>query len=159
MVALGQPAPDFELPNQDNQPIRLSSLHGRKVVLFFFPKANEFSFGCIAQACAFRDESDDLKEAGAVVFGISADTPKALKGWGENHRIKYDLLSDAGFKVHALYGTQMNVLGGVSLPWTNRSYFVIDENGMIADMEVGSGPIESAKKALEAVRKLNAAAV
>ncbi len=153
MITIGQPAPDFELLNQDNKPVRLSQLRGQKVVLFFFPKANEFSAGCIAQACAFRDEFTELKAVNAVVLGISHDTPAELKAWGEKRSLRYDLLSDPGYKVHLMYGTKMNLLSILPVPMTNRSYIVIDENGIVIDQQIGVGPNESAKKALDAVRK------
>ncbi len=158
MITIGQPAPDFELYNQENQLTRLSQLRGRKVVLFFFPKAAEFSSGCNAQACAFRDEFTDLQAMNAVVLGISHDTPQELKKWKEFNHLSYDLLSDPGYKVHIEWGTKMNLLSILPVPMTNRSYFVIDEAGIVIDMKIGVAPKESAKKALEAVRKASPSA-
>lgn len=152
MITVGQPAPEFALVNQDNQIVRLRDLRGRKVVLFFFPKANEMSMGCIAQACAFRDEFDMLSAANAVVLGISHDKPADLKAWRAKRRLQYDLLSDPGYKVHEQWGTKMSLFGGLSMPLTNRSFFVIDEQGVVISAQIGVGPGESAQKALDAVR-------
>ncbi len=159
MLKIGKLAPDFELLNQDGKPVRLSSFRGQRVVIFFFPKANEFSAGCIAQACSFRNEFDEIKAEKAVVLGISHDSVAELNAWRKNHRLQYDLLSDPGFKVHEEWGTKMSLFGTVTLPFTNRSYFVIETDGTIADMQVGVNPMNNARKALEALRRLNAAAV
>ena len=96
MVNVGDPAPDFELLNQDGKPVRLSDFRGRKVVLFFFPSAQEYSLGCHAQACAVRDEFDDIRDENATVIGISHDKPEMLKSWASKRRLPYDLLSDPG---------------------------------------------------------------
>ncbi len=158
MIKVGDSAPDFQLVNQNNQPVRLSDLRGHKVVLFFFPKANEMSMGCIAQACAFRDEFDTLRGANAVVLGISHDKPADLKAWREKRGLQYDLISDPGLKTTEQWGAKMSFLGA-ALPITTRSFFVIDENGIVINAQVGVGPAESAQKALEAVRAVQTASI
>ena len=150
MPQIGQPAPDFELPNQDGQPVRLSDYRGQKVVVFVFPKAN--TGGCNAQACAFRDEFPRFENARAVVLGISADSPETLKQWKADKELPYDLLSDPQHKVIADWGAWgVSLLKIVNLNMINRSYWVIDENGIVVDMQVGTTPTASVQKALNAI--------
>src|SRR4051794_17167245 len=75
MIDTGQQAPDFTLPDQDGEDVTLSSLRGRPVVLYFYPKAD--TPGCTTQACGIRDHSADYEAAGAVVLGVSPDPVKA----------------------------------------------------------------------------------
>lgn len=154
MLKVGDQAPDFELLNQDDQLVRLSSFRGKKVVLFFFPRAHEVSSGCSAQACAFRDDFDEIRDANAVVLGVSADKPADLKKWGKNRRLPYDLLSDAEMKAHNLYGTKSII------PFlrTTRSYFLIDENGIIIDEKRNVSASGNSQLALAALKKANATA-
>ena len=79
MLQIGDPAPDFELLSDENQPIRLSDLRGRRVVLFFFPRAD--TPGCTAQACGFRDRMPVIETGNAIVLGLSPDLPAALAKW------------------------------------------------------------------------------
>ena len=152
MPGIGQPAPDFELPNQDGQRIRLSHYRGQKVIVFVFPKAN--TAGCNAQACGFRDEFPRFEEANTVVLGVSADSRETLKQWKQDKELPYDLLSDPDYVVQKAWGARgvslLNVV--VDIPLTMRSYWVIDENGVITDMQVGTTPGSSVKKALDAVK-------
>lgn len=83
---------DFTLQNQDEETIHLSDFAGRPVVLFFYPKAD--TPGCTIEACGFRDTFSKLQEAGAVVLGISRDTPKAQKRFQEKYGLPYALLAD-----------------------------------------------------------------
>src|SRR5215203_5849046 len=92
MLTIGEPAPDFTLPNQDGQLIRLSDFRGKKVVLFAFPRAN--TMGCNAQACGFRDEFEEFRTNNAVVLGISCDPQQALQDWKMGKKLPYNLLSD-----------------------------------------------------------------
>ncbi|MCB1033720.1 MAG: peroxiredoxin, partial [Acidobacteria bacterium] len=91
MISIGDKAPDFALPNQDGETVRLSDLKGKKVVLFAYPKAD--TPGCTQQACGFRDQMPVLQSADAVVLGISPDKPAALKKWQAKQSLPYDLLS------------------------------------------------------------------
>ncbi|MBZ0303941.1 MAG: peroxiredoxin, partial [Anaerolineae bacterium] len=128
MVEIGQQVPDFELPNQDGQPIRLSDYRGQKVIIFAFPKAG--TAGCTAQACSFRDTFPQIENAHAVVLGLSADTPDELKSWKIQHKLQYELLSDPDKHVIGELGAGDNSLFGIiSFPGAKRSYWVIDEQG------------------------------
>ena len=77
MIEPGDTAPDFELPDQDGEPVRLSDCAGSPVVLYFYPKAD--TPGCTTQACGVRDHLPDYEDAGAVVLGVSPDPVEAVK--------------------------------------------------------------------------------
>jgi peroxiredoxin Q/BCP len=156
MLQVGQPAPDFTLTNQDGQTVTLSSLRGKRVVLFAFPKA--FTAGCDAQACTFRDELPQISATNALVFGVSADSPATLKKWKDAKKLNYDLLSDsthAMLEAYSAWGIALGSLIRIPIAAT-RSYWVIDENGILVDQQVGVGPGESVQKALAAVQRLGA---
>ncbi len=83
---------DFTLQNEDGEQVKLSDFAGKPVVLFFYPKAD--TPGCTIEACGFRDQFAKLQRAGAVVLGISRDTPKAQKKFKEKYHLPYTLLAD-----------------------------------------------------------------
>jgi peroxiredoxin Q/BCP len=114
---------DFELPDQDGVPRRLSSLLADgPVVLFFYPAA--LSSGCTAEACHFRDLAAEFREAGAQRVGISRDLPARQKEFSDKHGFDYPLLSDPDSKVAAELGVKRKLpLGPLS---TKRMTFVID---------------------------------
>ena len=98
----GDQAPDFELPNQDGEPVRLSSLRGQTVVVYFYPKAD--TPGCTAQACAIRDRDAEFREAGAMVLGISPDPVPRLRKFADKYGLPFTLLSDEDHSVAEAYG-------------------------------------------------------
>ena len=150
MPTIGQAAPDFELVNQDGKTVRLSEFRGKKVVIFAFPKAN--TGGCNAQACAFRDELPRIQSNNAVVLGVSTDSPETLKGWKQNKKLQYDLLSDPDHKFLEAWGAWgIPLLSLIKIPMTMRSYWVIDEQGRVVAAQVGVGPTDSVEKAVKAV--------
>ncbi|MCG8460129.1 MAG: thioredoxin-dependent thiol peroxidase [Holophagales bacterium] len=145
MVQVGDTAPDFELPNQDGDSVKLSDLRGKKVLLFAYPKAN--TGGCTKQACGFRDALPQIEEAGAVVLGISPDEPKALAKWKAKESLPYDLLSDPEHRVLEAYGVWgEKSMYGKKYWGVIRSHFVIDEEGAIADAQVKVSPAKSVEK-------------
>jgi len=97
MVEVGQPAPDFALPDQNGEPVRLSDLRGRRVVVYFYPKAD--TPGCTTQACGIRDHTADYDAADAVVLGISPDTVKDVKAFADKFDLRFRLLADADHAV------------------------------------------------------------
>jgi len=151
MPAIGQPAPDFELPNQDGKPVRLSDYRGHKVVLFAFPRAG--TSGCNAQACGFRDEFEAFESHDAVVLGVSGDSPNTLRRWKQSKRLPYDLLSDPGHTMLAAWGAfGIPLFGLFRIPMIRRSYWVIDEHGTIVDMRSPIGPTQSVEHAIAALQ-------
>src|SRR3954470_11145061 len=97
MIEAGQPAPKFELPNQDGEPVRLSDLRGTRIVLFFYPKAD--TPGCTTQACGIRDHSVDYEAADAVVLGVSPDPVKKVKKFHDKFDMNFTLLADENHAV------------------------------------------------------------
>ena len=102
----GDEAPDFELRDQDDEPVRLSSLRGKPVVLYFYPKAD--TPGCTTQACGIRDRSGEYDAAGAVVLGVSPDKPAKLRKFADKYGLDFTLLADE----RARGGGELRHLGG-----------------------------------------------
>ncbi len=156
MPTVGQPAPDFELQNQDGKPVRLSDYRGRKVVIFAFPKAN--TPGCNHQACSFRDAFPQIESSSAVVLGVSTDSVAELAAWKAAKKLPYDLLSDPEHKMLDAWDAWGINLMIFKLPLAaTRSYWVIDEKGILAAEQIGARPLESVQKALAALDKLSQA--
>jgi peroxiredoxin Q/BCP len=88
---------NFSLQNQDEQSVQLNDFAGKPIVLFFYPKAD--TPGCTIEACGFRDAFSELENAGAVVLGISRDTPRAQKKFQEKYNLAYPLLADVNGEV------------------------------------------------------------
>jgi peroxiredoxin Q/BCP len=150
MPNVGEQAPDFELVNQDNQKVRLSDYRGKKVVLFAYPRAD--TPGCTTQACGFRDEVPRLKTSNAVVFGISADTPEDQLKWKQKYNLPYDLLCDPDHEVLEQWGAWGEKTSfGRTYDGIIRSHWVIDENGVVIDSQIGISPEDSVKRATKAI--------
>ena len=155
MPIVGEMAPDFELLNQDGDAVKLSQHRGKRVVIFAFPKAN--TMGCNNQACSFRDVFPQIKAQNAVVLGVSSDSVAVLAGWKKRQQLQYDLLSDPDHKMLEAWDAWGFNLFIVKLPISaTRSYWVIDEAGILVDQQIGVRPRESVEKALAAVDRLNA---
>lgn len=98
----GDLAPQFTLLNQDNQPISLSDFKGKKVLVYFYPKA--LTPGCTTQACGLRDAKSELEKLGVVILGISTDAPKKLAQFVEKKSLNFTLLSDEDHQVAEQFG-------------------------------------------------------
>jgi thioredoxin-dependent peroxiredoxin len=153
MLKIGQPAPDFALPNQDGQTVHLSDFLGKKVVLFSFPKAE--SMGCNIQACAFRDELPDIEAENAVVLGLGVQPPAEMKHWKDRRKLPYDILADVNHEVLTAWGGWGFDLGLIKVGMVKRCYWVVDENGILIDQQINVGPKESLEKALKAIKAAN----
>jgi thioredoxin-dependent peroxiredoxin len=124
-IGVGDQAPDFTLPSQSGEPIRLSDRLGEQVVvLYFYPRDN--TPGCTAEACAFRDSHEVFSEAGAEVIGVSSDSADRHAAFAGRYDLPFTLLSDAGGRVRKSYGVP-SVLG--VLP--GRVTYVIDRQGTV----------------------------
>lgn len=124
-IQVGDKAPDFTLPSQAGEQVRLSDRLGdRVVVLYFFPK--DGTPGCTAEACAFRDSHEVFVEAGAEVIGVSSDSVDSHVSFAGRHELPFTLLSDQGGQVRKSYGVP-SVLG--LLP--GRVTYVIDRQGTV----------------------------
>ncbi len=151
MPQIGEPAPDFELPNQDGQPVRLSSFRGKKVIVFAYPKAG--TSGCTTQACGFRDQFPKIEANGAVVLGISPDAPKDLLKWKRKENLPYDLLSDVDHQVLEAWGAWgEKSMYGKKYWGVIRSHWVIDEDGVVVDAQIKVSPADSVQKAVQVIQ-------
>jgi glutaredoxin-dependent peroxiredoxin len=131
---VGTKAPDFTLPNQDREPVKLSEqTKSGPVVLAFFPAA--FSGVCTKEMCTFRDTIGELNKMSAKILGISVDTFFALKAFADAQKLNFPLLSDFNKEVINQYGVvnpDMVGLKGIA----KRAVFVIDKTGTIRHREV-----------------------
>lgn len=149
-LQIGDKAPDFELLNDEGTPLKLSDFLGQKVLLFFYPKAN--TPGCTIQACGFRDNYSTLEQYGAVVLGISPDPVADLAKWREKEGFPYNLLSDPEHEIADLYGVWgEKKMYGKSYEGIIRSHFIIDENGMLEDIQYKVSPQKSIDEALRQI--------
>ena len=129
----GEPAPDFELPDQDGTPRRLSTLLAQgPVVLFFYPGA--MTGGCTKEACHFRDLATEYQDAGVQRVGISMDDVAKQKQFADTYTFDYPLLSDVDGAVAESYGVKRGGFGArLGLP-VKRSTFVIGADGLIVEV-------------------------
>lgn len=126
----GDVAPDFTLPDDTGAEVSLSSLRGRKVIVYFYPAA--MTPGCTKQACDFTDSIDSLKAAGYEVIGISKDKPAKLAKFRERDGLTITLASDEDLAVHRAYDAYgEKKLYGKVVEGVIRSTFVVDEEGKI----------------------------
>jgi thioredoxin-dependent peroxiredoxin len=131
MLAEGDAAPDFTLPNQDGEDVTLSDLRGETVVLYFYPRAD--TPGCTTQACGIRDRSDDYAATGARVIGVSPDEPEALEKFASKYDLGFTLLGDSDHAVADTYGAWgEKSMYGKKYMGMLRSSFIIDPKGKIA---------------------------
>ena len=148
-LPLGTQAPDFVLNDADGQTFRLSEHLGKQpVVLFFYPK--DFTPGCTAEACSFRDSYEDFVDAGALVVGVSSDSERMHRSFASRLRLPFLLLSDPKGEVSRLYGVRKRFLG--LLP--GRETFVFDRAGKLVMAFDSPGAGGHVRHALEAVKKI-----
>jgi peroxiredoxin Q/BCP len=126
----GDPAPDFTLSSDTGEQVSLSSLRGRKVIVYFYPAA--MTPGCTKQACDFTDSLDSMRGAGYEVLGISPDKPEKLAKFRERDSLTLTLLSDPDRTVLGAYGAYgAKTMYGKTVQGVIRSTFVVDEEGTI----------------------------
>ncbi len=127
---LGDAVEDFTLPDQDGMDVTLSSFLGKPVVLFFFPKAD--TPGCTVEACGFRDQFAQLEAAGAVVLGISRDTPNAQKKFRLKYDLPYTLLADKEQEVIKRFDLlKQKTMYGKPVTGVERTTYLIGSDGCL----------------------------
>ncbi|UCE18547.1 MAG: thioredoxin-dependent thiol peroxidase [Gemmatimonadota bacterium] len=147
MLERGATAPDFTLVADDGKKMKLSSLRGKKVILYFYPKAD--TPGCTRQACAVRDVYPKIEKKDVTVIGISPDKPEKLVKFREKYNLPFILLSDPDHKVAEAYGAWgEKKMYGKTVEGILRSHFAIDEKGKIAELERKVKPETTADVAL-----------
>ena len=155
MIEPGQTAPDFELPDQDGNTVKLSDLRGRQVVLYFYPKAD--TPGCTVQACGVRDHRGDYAAADAVVLGVSPDPVGRVKKFHDKQGLNFTLLADADHAVCEAYGVWVEKsMYGRKYMGAQRSTFVIDADGTVAHVIEKASPKTHDEEVLAALASLAA---
>ena len=147
-IHVGDRAPDFTLPDRNGRTVRLADYRGQKaVVLYFYPKDD--TPGCTKEACAFRDQYEDLKDAGAEVIGVSSDGEAAHEKFATKYKLPFVLLADRGGTVRKQYGVPatLGLLPG-------RVTFVIDRQGLVR--HVFNSQFQATKHVAEAITALRA---
>ena len=133
-LTIGDAAPDFSLSDADGRTHSKSDFAGRKVIVYFYPKAA--TPGCTTEACDFRDNLSALAAAGFDVIGISPDDTEAIRAFAADENLTFPLLSDPGAEVAKAYGSYgQKTIGDRTFDGTLRSTFVIAEDGTVARAE------------------------
>lgn len=147
MLTIGDSIPDITLVGSDNQSHSLINYRGHPLVIYFYPK-NE-TRGCVAEACAFRDQFDDFTAIGAKVIGISRDSVESHKRFIKNRRLPFLLLSDSKRIAETSFGVPKSFLGLIP----GRVTFVFDENGkLIHTFNSATNPTKHIKMALDSLK-------
>ncbi|HEV2061951.1 MAG TPA: thioredoxin-dependent thiol peroxidase [Solirubrobacteraceae bacterium] len=156
MIESGQQAPDFTLPDQDGEPVALRDLRGRRVVLYFYPKAD--TPGCTTQACGIRDRAEEYEAAGAVVVGVSPDSVDDVKRFHDRQSLNFTLLADADHAVCERYGVWgEKSMYGKTYWGAQRATFLIDEEGTVRHVIPKASPKTHDDEVLRALADLQAA--
>lgn len=137
---VGDPAPSFTLPNQDEDPVRLDRFEGDPLVLFFYP--GDFTPGCTREACKFRDAFEDLRGLDAHVVGISQDSPSKHAHFRDKYDLPFPLLSDEDGAIAQAYGVD-------GFLRTRRVTFIIGPDGTIQERIASLLPGSHIKNALK----------
>jgi thioredoxin-dependent peroxiredoxin len=150
MIAEGQAAPDFELQSDSGDRVRLSSLRGKPVVLYFYPRDD--TPGCTKEACEFRDAYDEFRERGAVVLGVSPDGAESHAKFKSKHELPFTLLADPEHEAAEAYGvwTERSMYGRKFMG-IKRSTFVIAPDGTVSKAMVGIRPAGHAAQVLKSL--------
>lgn len=129
MLQVGDSLPKFESQNQDGKSISSENFKGKKLVVFFYPRAN--TPGCTAEACDINDNLQDLKKAGFEILGVSADSVEKQKKFHEKFSFKYDLLADENHDILEKFGVwQLKKFMGKEFMGIVRTTFLFDEKGI-----------------------------
>ena len=148
MLKVGDHLPEFKSVNQDREPVRSSDYSGKKLVVFFYPKAN--TPGCTAEACDLNDNISILKEEGYQLLGVSADPVKNQKKFHEKFGFRYPLLADENREVIEKFGVwQLKKFMGREFMGIVRTTFIFDENGICVRVIDKVKTKEAAKQILE----------
>jgi peroxiredoxin Q/BCP len=150
MVNVGDKAPGFELISDTGETVKLSDFLGRKVILYFYPKAD--TSGCTKQACALRDAYAQIEAKDATVIGISPDPVSALAKFREKYELPFILLSDPEHEVASAYGAWgEKQMYGRTYEGLIRSHFGIDAEGRVMEAKVKVKPLSTADLALKVI--------
>ncbi len=124
-IRIGDRVPNFRLLNQEGVEINITSFIGKSMVIYFYPKDD--TPGCTRQACSFRDEFHRFTDANVTVFGISADSPSSHAAFRAKYKLPFDLLSDEGNKVRAMFGVPSDMFGLIA----GRVTYIVNSHGIV----------------------------
>jgi peroxiredoxin Q/BCP len=144
----GDKLPHFILNDENHQPVNISSIAGKFLVLYFYPK--DETSGCIKEACSFRDSFQDLVDAGAVVYGVSNDKPDSHALFKQKYKLPFSLLSDTGGELRKLLGVPGDLFG--LLPG-RVTYIFSSEGRLLQVFKSQLSPEKHVKEALKIIRK------
>lgn len=148
MLQAGIKAPDFTLPDRDGKAVSLSDFHGKKTVVYFYPKDD--TPGCTRQACAFAGSYAAFQEQNVAVIGISKDSVASHQKFAEKYHLPFILLADPELKAIMAYDVwHEKTLYGKKSMGVVRSTYVIDENGIIEHVMPNAKPDTNAAEILE----------
>jgi thioredoxin-dependent peroxiredoxin len=154
-LSAGDKAPAFTLLDQDGNKVKLTDFKGQRVVVYFYPKAD--TPGCTTQSCELRDHRKDLTKLGAVVLGISPDSPERQSKFDKKYKLGFPLLADEDHAVAEKWGAWgEKSMYGRKYQGIIRSAFVVDEKGKIAAAFPKVSPKATFPKAEEALKALDA---
>ena len=149
-LAAGNRAPAFTLTDQHGKKVKLSDFKGKKVDVYFYPKAD--TPGCTTQSCALRDAEPDLKKLKAVVLGISPDTPEKQAKFDDKYGLGFTLLSDPDHATAEKYGAWgEKSMYGKKYQGIIRSAYLVDETGKLAEAWPKISPKDTPKNLLKAL--------
>ncbi len=148
--AINTPAPNFRAKNQDNKELSLADFKGKNVVLYFYPKDD--TPGCTTQACGLRDSFDEILKTGAMVIGISPDSPASHRKFIEKYGLPFDLLADEDHAISKAYGVWVEKsMYGKRYFGIERSTFIIGPNGDTTHIFPKVKPAAHSDQVLEAL--------
>jgi peroxiredoxin Q/BCP len=158
VIEPGEEARDFELPDQDGRAVKLSDLRGQPVVVYFYPKAA--TPGCTTQACGVRDRRAEYEQANAVVLGISPDPVAKVKKFHDKEGLNFTLLADEDHAVAESYGVWVTKsMYGRTYLGNERTTFIIDPAGKVADVLRKVKPAQHDELVLQALDRVTPASV
>lgn len=132
-LQVGDTVPSFTTTDQDGNPIALSDFKGKKLIVFFYPKAS--TPGCTAEACNLRDNYKALQDAGYTLLGVSADSEKRQKNFATKYEFPFQLLADEDHNVINAFGVWgPKKFMGKEYDGIHRTTFKVDENGVVTDV-------------------------
>ena len=152
-LTLGEPAPEFELPDQTGQLHSLEDYRDQWVVLYFYPK--DETPGCTTEACEFRDSIFEFRRINAQILGVSFDTVESHLKFAENHQLPFPLLADTEGKAAEAYGVKTRMFG---MTVAKRQTFLIDPAGNVAKHYEKVKPATHSDEVLEDLKALGATA-
>ena len=148
MLKIGEKLPEFQVENQDGNLVKSSDFKGKKLVIFFYPKAN--TPGCTAEACNLNENIEFLTKQGFTIVGISADSVKLQKKFHTKFDFKYDLLADETHEICEKFGVwQLKKFMGREFMGIVRTTFIFDEKGICTRVIEKIKTKEAAKQILE----------